>query len=174
MRSLLVVLVCLSFVSARAYCAAKRNALTLKTERVLSGIDIYNDSIESVISHLGPPTTISEKSTEAVYTWEKGACRVRVAVISGALESGITDIDVWGKEECSGIGTTGQGLNLGAKLPEVRRTYGPPAYFIWKHPRPQILTFDPTCDTAPVLAIDFDENGEVDHMKLTATDFYCF
>jgi hypothetical protein len=151
MRHLLALFLCPLFIQIPAYCAdglfAPRNRLTLKTERVLADIDIYNDTVKSIIARLGPPNSSKTKSPEEEYTWEKDSCRVRVSVIQGRLESGITN---------------------------VRRIYGPPTYLIWKNPSPYLLKFDPSCDTAPVLAIDFNDQGEVEHMQLTATDFYCF
>jgi hypothetical protein len=150
----------------------KTTHVDVYTESVLSGIDIYADNVQQVISRLGRTSLTTDEKGERVYVWGRGACILRLWSLS---DGRISAIEVSGNAPESQIGISGKGLNLGDKIEDLRRVY--PALFQWRLPRirteSKIYLQIVGDDCPPVLRIEFGDAGSITRMPLGPV-FYCW
>jgi hypothetical protein len=152
-----------------------KNGLSVRSETVLSGIDMRHGTIDQAIAKLGKPSRVILPKRS--YEWDKKTCWMRII----ALDDGrIEKIDVRGTSPDSEIGATGRGLKLGASIADARHIYSP------LHSRGNVpenadripvgpVALPPDhCRSAPTLEIDFDQQGDVDHMQLATSDSCAF
>ena len=140
--------------------------------RSLSGIDLYDGTVEQVIAILGAPSRFTTVPTsKRSYEWDRKTCRLKVI----ALDDGrIIRIDVWGSTTPgSTLGATRRGLKLSATVGEARRTYAR-FHLIGFSPEERWKFYLDCAPPRPILVIDFDAAGRIDHMKLTTETVYCY
>ena len=146
-----------------------------KPEHVLATVNVYADTIGTVIKRLGKSDHFSTTtnadyppgSGERSYEWDRNGVRLRVSTefrtdrdSKRVIESAPMIVDVWGKEP-GGLGTTGRGLPLGADLPMIRKIYGPR---FQKDSHAIVLQWkDET-----TLVVDLNKDGRIGHMQLLA------
>ena len=179
----IVGLLCLPITASNAKCQYSGFPLDAsRPERFLSGIDIYDGSLQRVFSRLENPSHVTtaarHEGSVAIreYSWETEDWLLRVSTYDGdPNSSAIVSIDVWGKHSDGEIGTTGAGLKLGGSLRDARRIYGD-RFNYEPHGFPYLATpFDPPDRGfvpklqlgSPVLEVDFDQTGTITHLKLT-------
>jgi hypothetical protein len=146
-----------------------------KPEHVLAGVNVYDDSIESVLKRLGKPNKVDSNtnsdyppgSGERSYDWNSNGVRIRVGTefhtdetTKKVIESAPMIVDVW----ASGVGSTaktGKGLALGDGISRIRKLYGP------RFQRDaHSITLQWKDETS--LILDLDDNGRIIHMQLLA------
>ena len=141
--------------SAQDYLQIPANHFSAYSETTLSGVDVHNDSVETIIEKLGLPnevkTRLNEWSTDHIYEWQTTSYRLRLITReSGWRALHIERLDVWGTRPAGVIGTTGRGLKLGDAIGQARLLYRHRA----------------ASNNSASLEIDFDRRGRVNHMQL--------
>ena len=146
-----------------------------KPEHTLAGIHVGEDSIATVIHHLGRPNKIEDHADldgpvgrgDRSYYWFHGATTLRVDThyaspdkIHPAHEGPVLTVDLFGDRAAGESARTGRGLRIGAKLSHAHSLYG-------------IAT--PSGETRLALqwpdgtrmTIDSDSGGRVTHIQIT-------
>ncbi len=176
---IVVGLLAIATASGNDFSHLARTKLQIHSETVLSGVNFNNGKIKGVIQKLGKPrhTTISRSGelsqiavVDGTYEWQTKNWRLRIIVQDELNSARITQVDVWGTHPGAEVGTTGSGLKLGDSIRDVRRIYRLRPYFGTFIPEDnnnsQPWASSPSgCE--PTLAIDFDEDGKINHMSLT-------
>ncbi len=166
----------------------RRNVLLIRSDTVLSGIDVYRETIADVIAKIGKPNavktlrTVTEGTftfTERGYEWEQEDCVLRIVTTESmdGNSSGIDSVYVRGTRPCGEIGTTGRGLKLGDTMSNARRVYGLRPYFGATVPQERHLTWiSPGCSTddRTRLQVDLDEAGKINGMRIDRSETFCF
>jgi hypothetical protein len=155
--------------------------IQISSETVVSGVDVYNDSLKQVLEKLGKPsrTEISQPLSElgrtvviGTYEWEGRAAWLKLTTLQAdAVEPIITSVEVWGSRPDGEVGTTGRGFKLGDSVADARRLYGLRLYFgvtVSENStcRPiRDLDPGPMSSFSPMLSLEFDREQRVHHMK---------
>jgi hypothetical protein len=156
--------------------------INISSETVVSGIDLYKDSLKRVIENLGPPTktNISPPRSElgrtvatGTYEWNNQATSLSLTTFEvNGSEPVITRVEVWGLRSDGEAGTTGNGLKLGDTLSDARRVYGLRLYFgitlseNENQCRPVFpLAPGPMSSFSPTLSLGFNKEGRLNHIK---------
>ena len=152
------------------------NSLRIYSETKLSGIDVSNGTIDGAIRRFGKPrhTIVSHgfgldqaASIDGIYEWESANWRLKVVVRGDFDRRGIEQIDVWGTHADAAVGSTGRGLKLGDTVTQARCIYRLPMCFASSVPDSHPFTeANPDAYYQPVLEVDFDKGGKVNHMRL--------
>lgn len=148
-----------------------------KPEHMLSGIDVYKTTIAEVIKIYGEPTGKRDVPAEGVkdgvggernYTWEKKG--LRLAVWTGYhndRESGVYSVDAWGATSNDGLGKSARGLTLGSTLQQQKALYGD-RFFVSSKDKDKVKSVLLEWRDGTQLAVDYDSNGRISHMQLSA------
>ncbi len=165
----------------------RQNSLSIRSDAVLSGFEFYNSTIEDVITKLGKPSAINMLRTitegtltfvERSYEWQRKECLLRIVAAEAYGRNTIESIDVWGTGPDGEIGTTGRGLKLGDSVSEARRIYGLRLYFgVTLSEKSSSPFLSPNgCPLAPepILRVDFDKTGRINHMKGPLSKTVCY
>ena len=158
-------------------------------EHRLSGIDVSKTSIAEVIKIYGEPTTRRDVLAQSVkdgvggernYIWEKAGMRLEVWTgYNNDHESEVYSVDVWGTEPRAEFGRSGRGLTLGSTLEEQRAIYGNRFFVSSTYGKTPPSRPDPKARMKSILlewqdgkqmVIDYDLNGRVSHMQLSAPE----
>lgn len=99
-------------------------------ERILGIVTLEQTTIGDLVKRYGKPEIKNypegrdAKRGERSYYWQLADCRLSVGTwFQPGIESAVTSVEVWGGEashECS----TGEGLSLGASMPNLQKIYG--------------------------------------------------
>lgn len=137
-----------------------KRSITVRTETVLSGINLYDTQPQHAIERLGKPTRVTEDAGTGTseLEWEQDAC----SLILHTRGRWIDVIEVRGSNSGCEFGRTGRGLRLGARVGDVARVY-PIRYTLGL-----ILPGRPRdCPAHPTLLLDVSDSGTIDHMTLS-------
>ncbi len=153
-----------------------RPGLEIHSETLLSGVDVRTGTIGDLIQELGKPRhfTVSHNNelthvvfVDGTYEWQTKNWRLRIRVRDELNSARITQVDVWGRRSDAHIGKTGRGLELGDTISDARRIYGLRSYFGTTLPEVDRQIWAPSPGVCnPILGIDFNEHGNVNHMSL--------
>jgi hypothetical protein len=164
-----------------------QSGISIRSEKVLSGIDLQHGTIDDAIAKLGKPSAIKTVRivtefnvtfVERNYEWQRKGCLVRIVAGESGGRNRIESMDVRGTRPQGVMGTTGRGLKLGNSIRDARRIYNLGVYFgITQSERGSSPFLSPNgCPLAPepILKVDFDKQGRVNHMigPLTPTPCY--
>lgn len=172
-------------VIAQDFFRANKNIFFVKSERVLSGINPFEDSVAQVISKLGRPTRVVTVRkdfggfpvTGCQYEWDGKTSLLRVISSDcDGSEARITQVDVWGSHPDGPIGTTGRGLKLGDLVSKARAIYGLRSYFGVTaseeyHPR---WTTDGCSHEGGWLQIEFGQAERINHIGTSLPYGFCW
>ncbi len=155
--------------------------IQISSETVVSGIDVYKDSLKQVLEKLGkssrteisqPLSVLGRKVVIGTYEWAGQAAWLKLTTLQAdAVEPIITSVEVWGSRPDGEVGTTGRGLKLGDSVTDARRLYGLRLYFgvtvSENSPCRRIRSLDPgpMSSFSPMLFLGFDGEQRVHHMK---------
>lgn len=142
-------------------------------EHVLSGINVYGTSVQSLVSTLGKPVYICNLPDDEVpgagvkvYRWLVSTVQMEVSthyrtVQGRVVESDVYAVDVWGPEPKGALGVTGAGVSVGGSLADLKKAYGPK--FKYDASQTTLQWKDGT-----QLLVEFDSKGRIFHMQLMA------
>lgn len=149
----------------------QQNTLVL-SDRVLSGVEPHYSTIEDVIAKFGKPSAVTIRLRaegpltveQRNYEWQRKECQLRVVTAESYGGNVIESIDVWGTAPVGDMCTTGRGLKLGDSIRDVRRIYALRLYFGITLPERT-----PPCLGEPILEVDLNKAGKINHMKVRQT-----
>ena len=148
-----------------------------KSEHLLGGISIHDDTVASVMQRMGPLDKFEESTSrdypdgsgDRSYEWDRDGIRLRMGTefytnkkAMTLVESPPIVIDVWGQHGGAKEGMTGGGLSIGDDLAKVKRLYGDRF-----QTDPHSVTIQWKDETT--LSIDFSNDGHITHMQLFAS-----
>jgi hypothetical protein len=129
-------------------------------ETVLSGIDVYHNTLKQIIATYGKPTSeAKDPQGLPLYIWEKPGIKMQVGTDYDNPEK-VYAVHVWGAKPVGKLGVTGKGLALGCDIACVKKIYG--ERLIQHHPDESMLVFIEGTE----LTVGFDDHGHINHLAV--------
>ena len=162
MRTLFLtaVLVAVAAISLQAQHVPDDQITKGDPETVLSGIDVYHNTLKAIITMYGKPTSeAKDPQGLPLYIWEKSGIKMQLGTDYDNPNQ-VYAVNVWGSKPQGKLGITGKGLALGADMASVKKIYGD--RIVQHHPDEAMVMFV----EGTALTIGFDDHGHINHLAL--------